>query len=111
MNRKVFGIFTFMRYSVRQQSSKARKPDKSKIKVKHFSEIPQPNRLPVLATVLDYTRFRNFDPFRIHHFIGKRHKALGPIYKENIFPGVTRPTVYTLKLCFVPRVKALVDRL
>ena len=45
--------------------------------------------------MLDYTRFRNFDPFRIHHFIEKRHEALGPIYKENIFPGVTRPTVYT----------------
>ena len=61
--------------------------DGSKDKPKPFSEIPEPKKLPLLGTFLDYTSFRKFDPKYVHKLIQNRHEVLGPIYKENMVPG------------------------
>ena len=54
---------------------------------KPYSAVPQPKKIPLLGTILDFTKFRNFEPTKLHELVKQRHDKLGPIYKEPAIPG------------------------
>nr|XP_026693179.1 cytochrome P450 10-like isoform X2 [Ciona intestinalis] len=62
---------------------------------KPFEAVPEPNSYPVIGTALEYTPLNNFNPSYVGEHWIERHKELGPIYKENILPGVTETMVFT----------------
>uniref|UniRef100_H2Z7V0 Uncharacterized protein n=1 Tax=Ciona savignyi TaxID=51511 RepID=H2Z7V0_CIOSA len=62
--------------------------------MKSLAEIPKPKSLPILGTFLDYTKFEGFEVGNIAEFYKSRFEHLGPIFKENILPGLTDMTVY-----------------
>lgn len=49
-----------------------------------FSAVPTPSVSKQLARILEVGRGN----FRILDHVPKMHKELGPIYKENLFPGI-----------------------
>lgn len=49
---------------------------------KSFDSIPTPKGLPFVGTVFDV--IRNGGPGKIHRYCDKRHKELGPIYREKL---------------------------
>lgn len=85
---------TFRAISACQQHSNASSHKTEFEAPKPFSQIPQPKKLPLIGTMLDYSKRRNFDPLLIHHLFQKRHRELGPIFKENPLPGLTSPVVH-----------------
>ncbi|XP_033626338.1 cytochrome P450 10-like [Asterias rubens] len=51
---------------------------------KPYDEMPGPRGLPVLGSLLDYTKLGNYSLEKMHEAIVDRFKQYGPIYKENI---------------------------
>ncbi|XP_022096144.1 cytochrome P450 10-like [Acanthaster planci] len=49
-----------------------------------YEEVPGPKGLPVLGTLLDYTKLGDYSLEKMHEAIVDRFKKYGPIYKENI---------------------------
>ncbi|XP_076232615.1 cytochrome P450 family protein sad [Calliopsis andreniformis] len=49
-----------------------------------LQEAPEPRRLPVVGTLLSFLLFGG--PQRLHEYVDKRHKELGPVYRESIGP-------------------------
>ncbi|KAH8041663.1 hypothetical protein HPB51_017465 [Rhipicephalus microplus] len=58
---------------VTEKTSSARKP---------FSSLPRPKGLPVLGTTLDVLRAGGAP--KIHEYCDRRHRELGPIYRETL---------------------------
>nr|XP_002127166.1 cytochrome P450 10 [Ciona intestinalis] len=61
-------------------------------KTKPFSDIPEPKGL--FGTFLDYTALRGFKTEELYSHYQKRHKKYGPIFKENVLPGLTSYDVF-----------------
>ena len=49
---------------------------------KPFSDIPTPQGLPFIGTLLDF--IRSGGPSRVHEYAYVRHQTLGPIYREQL---------------------------
>ncbi|KAH6934046.1 hypothetical protein HPB50_019788 [Hyalomma asiaticum] len=60
-------------FAVAKKSSHARKP---------FASLPRPQGLPVLGTALDVLRAGGAP--KIHEYCDRRHRELGPIYRETL---------------------------
>jgi ecdysteroid 2-hydroxylase len=52
--------------------------------VLHFDEIPSPKSFPIIGTTLSLLARGSMS--KLHDYVDKRHKKLGPIYKESIGP-------------------------